>query len=369
MSDNFLTTKAMLALIIDDQEANLRLIGTLLTAAGFDVMPAMSAEQALTRLAATLPDVILLDMRMPGKDGFWLLQQLKSNQQTADVPVLFLTAAHEREYVTRAIEEGAVDYVTKPFVAEELIARVRAHAEAKQLRDRLRRAIIEREEISALVAHDLKNPLFNISLNASMLSEVSSQPEQVIRIAASIEKSAQRAMTFVQHYLENRADIELRRGFQPTACDPLAVITELIEALAPTLASKRQQILCDQKLIAHVLADEQSLRVVLRNLFTNASKYSPADTDITVSLRRGKPGSLQMAVLDCGPGVSCADQTRLFQRFVRLGSRAEGGETSSGLGLASAMQEARWMGGELWYEDAAGGGAAFILELPLAGEG
>jgi len=77
---------------------------------------------------------------------------------------------------------------------------------------------------------------------------------------------------------------------------------------------------------------------------------------------------LQVAVLDQGPGVSPADQTRLFQRFVRLASRASGGESSSGLGLASAMQEARWMGGELWYEDASGGGAAFILELPLAGE-
>jgi len=368
VTDNFLTTKAMLVLVIDDQEANLRLIGTLLTSAGFDVMPAMSADQALTRLAASLPDVILLDMRMPGKDGFWLLQQLKGNQQTADVPVLFLTAAHEGEYVTRAIEEGAVDYITKPFVAEELIARVRAHAEAKQLRDRLRRAITEREEISALVAHDLKNPLFNISLNASMLSEVSGQPEQVLRIAASIEKSAQRAMAFVQHYLENRADMELRRGFEPTACDPLGLIAELIEELAPTLGIKNQHISCEQKLTAHVLADEQSLRVVLRNLLTNASKYSPSDSDITVSLRRGKPGSLQVAVLDQGPGVSPADQTRLFQRFVRLASRASGGESSSGLGLASAMQEARWMGGELWYEDASGGGAAFILELPLAGE-
>jgi signal transduction histidine kinase len=110
----------------------------------------------------------------------------------------------------------------------------------------------------------------------------------------------------------------------------------------------------------------EALGVVLRNLLSNAGKYAPPASTVTVLTRRGKPGHLQIAVLDQGPGISASDRSKLFQRFVRLGAEPTGGESSTGLGLASAMQEARWMGGELWYEDAPGGGAAFILELPLA---
>ncbi len=366
MPNTLLSTKAPLVLVVDDQEANLRLMGAVLTGADFDIMPALSAEQAMARVAAGLPDVILLDMRMPGKDGFWVLQQLKSDQTTADIPVIFVTAAHEREHVVRALNEGAADYVTKPFVAEELIARVRAHAESKQLRDRLRKTIIEREEVSSLVAHDLKNPLFNISLNATMLKESSADPEQIAKIAASIESSAQRAMKFVQHYLENRADIELRRGYEPARCDAQKLMDDLVDELAPTFAAKQQRVQRDYRMSENLLADEAALSVVLRNLLSNASKYAPPSTQITLSIRRGKPGSMQIAVLDQGPGVSASEQNKLFQRFVRLGSRSSGGESSHGLGLASAMQEARWMGGDLWYEDASSGGAAFIVELPLA---
>ncbi len=366
MIESLLRTKASLVLVVDDQEANVRLMGAVLTGAGFDVMPALSADQALLRLTASLPDVILLDMRMPGKDGLWLLAQLKRDQKTADIPVIFVTAAHEREFVIRALDEGAVDYITKPFVAEELVARVRTHAESKQLRDRLRRAITEREEISSLVAHDLKNPLFNISLNANMLGEVAGQPEQVAKLAASIEKSAQRAMKFVQNYLENRADVELRRGYLPTVCHPTQLADDLLEELSASLSVRQQLLQRDYRLADPILADADAFQVVLRNLLTNASKYAPPASRITVSVRRGKPGFLQIAVLDQGPGISEADQLRLFQRFVRLSSRGDGSEQSTGLGLAAAMQEARWMGGELWYEDASGGGAAFIFELPLA---
>jgi len=369
MTNKLLSTKAPLALVIDDQEANLRLMGAVLTGADFDIVPALNADQALARLAANLPDVILLDMQMPDKDGFWLLQRLKQDPITADIPVIFVTAAHEHEHVIRALEQGAADFVTKPFVAEELIARVRAHAESKQLRDRLRKAIIEREEVSSMVAHDLKNPLFNISLNATLLREEGASAENIARIAASIEASAQRAMAFVQHYLESRADIELRRGFVPLPCDPRTLADELVEEITATLSAKQQSIARDYRSDACLLADAAALGVVLRNLLSNASKFAPVGSVITVAVRRGKPGYLQIAVIDQGPGISAAEQSKLFQRFVRLGSRASGSATSSGLGLASAMQEARWMGGELWYEDANGGGAAFILELPLAPSG
>jgi signal transduction histidine kinase len=355
-----------LVLVVDDQEANLRLMGSILGAAGFDVMPALSGEQAFKRLRATVPDAILLDMRMPEMDGFAVLRRLKRDPQYADLPVVFVTAADEREFVVQALEGGAADYIGKPFVAEELVARVRTQTEAKLLRDRLRRAVREREEMSSVVVHDLKNPLFSISLSAGLLREAADSPERVRDVAASIEASARRALDFVSNYLERRADVELRRDYQPSPCDPELMLQALEQEFASTLAHKQQQLELDRQALEPVLADVEACGVVLRNLLSNASKYAPAGSVISVVCRHGKPAHLQFVVLDQGPGVAKADRSKLFQRYVRLSARPTGDESSSGLGLAAAMQEARWMGAELWYEDRPGGGAVFILELPLA---
>lgn len=355
-----------LVLVVDDLQSNLRLMGEVLGAAGFDVMPALSGEQALLRVRAQPPDAILLDMRMPGMDGFGVLERLKHDPELADIPVLFVTAEHDRECVVQALEAGAADYLTKPFVAEELVARVRAHAEARQLRQRLRRAVREREEISSMVAHDLKNPLFSIALKAGVLREQAHDPERVRELAARIEQSAQRTMAFISNYLEQRADVELRRDYQPAVCDGDLLLQVLQREFDSVLAHKRQRLLRDVQQIEPVLADVEAFGVVMRNLLSNASKYSPAGSAITLACRRGKPGHLQFAVVDEGPGIAIEERPRLFQRFVRLSSQPTGDESSSGLGLSAALTEARWMGGELWYEEAPGGGACFVLELPLA---
>ncbi len=129
---------APLALIVDDQDPNLRLLGRVLSDAGFDVMPASTGEQALLRLAAAVPDVILLDVHMPGMSGFEVLSRIRCSPAWVHVPVIFLTAAAERDLLRRAFNAGADDYVTKPFVTDELLARVATHAELGRLRARLR---------------------------------------------------------------------------------------------------------------------------------------------------------------------------------------------------------------------------------------
>lgn len=358
--------QAPLVLVVDDQEANIRLMGQVLGGAGFDVMPALSGEQALQRARAQAPDAILLDMRMPGMDGFGVLDRLKHDPELADIPVLFVTAEHDRERVVQALEAGAADYLTKPFVAEELIARVRAHAEAKQLRDRLRRAIREREETSSMVAHDLKNPLFTIALKAGVIREQAHDTERVRELATRIEKAAQRTMQFVSNYLERRAEVELRRDYQPSVCDCDTLLTVLEREFDSMLAHKQQRLVRDVQRLDPVLADVEAVGLVLRNLLSNASKYSPIGSTITLSCRRGKPGHLQIVVLDEGPGIAVEDRPKLFQRFTRLAAQPTGDESSTGLGLSDALKEARWMGGELWFEEAPAGGAAFVLELPLA---
>ena len=119
-------------MVIDDQTANVQVVGQLLTQSDYDVVPALDGREALAIAERSPPDLVLLDMRMPGLDGFQVLLGLQAMPQTRDVPVVFLTADHERDSLTRAFSAGAVDYITKPFLAEELLARVRTHLDLKQ---------------------------------------------------------------------------------------------------------------------------------------------------------------------------------------------------------------------------------------------
>lgn len=361
-------TKPALVLIVDDQEANLRLLGRVLSDAGFDVMPANSGAQALQRMEAALPDVVLLDMRMPGMDGFAVLEHLRGRPEWADIPVLFLTAAHERELLVRAFEAGAVDYLTKPFVSEELVVRVRTHSEHKRYRDKLRESIREREDIATIVVHDLKNPLFNISLNASMLREEAEADSETAKRAASIERSAKRAMDFVERYLGRRASLELRQRYAPEAHSAHALLEAACVELQEDATRRGQvlQVMADTGL-PQVACDRDSAMLLLRNLLSNAIKYAPEDSAIELGAQAGAAGSVRIWVADRGPGISPAKQSQLFKRYVRLSAEPADSASSSGVGLALARQEAEWMGGELWYEPRPEGGAVFVFKLAQAG--
>lgn len=357
-----------LVLIVDDQEANLRLLGRVLGDAGFEVMPASSGAQALKRIEAAVPDVVLLDMRMPGMDGFAVLEHVRGRPEWSDIPVLFLTAAHERELLVRAFEAGAVDYLTKPFVSEELVVRVRTHSELKRYRDQLRKAIREREDIATIVVHDLKNPLFNISLNAGMLREEAEPDSEAAKRASSIETSARRAMDFVERYLGRRASVELRQRYAPEAHDARALIDTVAGELQEDAARRRQRVVLQTADgLPAVACDRDAAMLVLRNLLSNAIKYAPEDSTIELGAEPGAAGSVRLWVADRGPGISPEQQASLFRRYVRLSAEPADAASSSGVGLALARQEAEWMGGDLWYEPRRDGGSVFVFKLPQAG--
>src|SRR5580704_15739792 len=112
-------------LVVDDQEANIQVLGTMLGKLGFEILPATSAAQALKHLAVRRPDLILLDLLMPGTDGFALCRQIQEHPAWGEIPIIFLSASDDKNLIVRALESGGVDFITKPFNKLELISRVR----------------------------------------------------------------------------------------------------------------------------------------------------------------------------------------------------------------------------------------------------
>ena len=351
-----------LVLVVDDQAANVQAVGALLAQNELDVMPALSGEQALQRLQQRAPDLILLDMMMPGMDGFEVCRRLRADARHAAIPIVFLTAANERHLLVRAFAAGAVDYVTKPFVAEELLARVRTHIDLKRSRDHLARIARECNDLTQIVAHDLKSPLSSIRFSALMLLQRLSADDRLRDLAESIRDSSEDALRFIHDYLEQWAEGELKRRFERVPLDLGVLVRHVLERMQPAAASRNQVLDLHVQPGDPAYADGTAVAHVVENLVSNAIKYGPADARIDIEVGPGAPGMVRVAVCDRGPGLSESAQKQLFQRYVRLGRRAA--EHSSGLGLAIAKQDITQLGGHLWFEPREGGGAVFAFDLP-----
>jgi two-component system sensor histidine kinase/response regulator len=352
-------------LVVDDQPANLRVVSTLLSRNGHDVVSALTGPEALEQAIAHTPDLVLLDMLMPGMDGFELLRELRRQPQLQDMPVIFLTAAQDRELLLRAFDSGAVDYVTKPFIPEELLARVGTHVALKQARDRLERVARERQELVNLVAHDLKNPLSSVLFASDILMQNGCKPERIPRYLQMIHDSAHDAIGYIRRYLEGQERIAAAESGE--AQSHPADLRETLEWLSHRyelqLESRGMRLnAVVPEACGTVAIDRRVLRQVSENLITNAMKYAAEGGELTLEVRSGNGAYWQMRVLDRGNGVPGEKRNDLFKPFMRLSGQEDG--LSSGLGLSLARQIIVNAGGDLWYEDRDGGGAAFVIELP-----
>lgn len=352
-------------LVVDDQAANLRVVSALLKRHGYAVDTADSGPAALQRVDEHRPDLLLLDMMMPGMDGFDLLEQVRVLPGMQQVPVMFLTAAQDRDLLLRAFDSGAVDYVTKPFMPEELLARVGSHVSLKLTRDRLQRLAQEKQELVNLVAHDLKNPLTSVLFASDVLRSDGCREERVPRYLEMIYDSAQDALGYIRRYLETQAGGQRSASIEQRAC--LGEVTGwLYRRYALQFEARGQQLQVLSSGAGDMAAmDMLVLRQVCENLITNALKYAPEST-VDIGVRAGSPGFLQIVVEDRGPGIPAMRQRELFKPFSRLTEHDPANGLSSGLGLSLARQILVDAGGGLWYEEREGGGARFVVELPRA---
>ena len=353
-------------LVVDDQPANLRVVSALLERQGYDVSIAEDGEAALAVAEAQAPDLMLLDMMMPGMDGFGVMEEIRLRALLPRVPVVFLTAAQDRALLLRAFEVGAVDYVVKPFIPEELLARVNAHVGLKLARDRLEHVARERQELVNLVAHDLKNPLSSVVFASDILVSGTLKPERIPRYLEVIRESAEDGLGYIRRYLETQATARKATG-NGEARVALAAIAEWIVGRYGLQFEDSGCCLRVGRIGPGVVAmDELVLRQVAGNLISNAIKYAPG-SDVDLDADRGAPGYWRFRVSDRGPGVPNGRERELFAPFARLsdGDPDRSG-SSSGLGLSLARQIVSNAGGQLWYEDREGGGACFVIELPEA---
>lgn len=354
-----------LILVVDDDARLVRLVSDLLSAQGYDVLSALDGDQAYLQATCRTPDLALFDLRMPDTDGISLCRRFREAPGLAATPIIFVTGAADETDLVDCFQAGAVDFLSKPIRAAELLQRVRTHLELKFARDRLVLKARDCDVLTAMVAHDLKSPLASIRFSVEMLSdEPKLRGERVQDLLASLTESTDRTLAFIDEFLNLNAaaNTVALDSFCPFRVDDVARL--VIERHAACALEKCIRIETNPDAALEVFGDPLAAEHVIENLLSNALKFAPSHSRVRVISEPGQPGTVRVRVLDRGPGIAQGDRRHLFQRYVRLSARPTSGESSTGLGLSIAKQLAEAMHGSLAYEDRPGGGSIFTFEMP-----
>jgi two-component system sensor histidine kinase/response regulator len=354
-------------LIVDDTPANLGVLVETLGDAGYQLMVAEDGEEALAQTAQTRPDLILLDVMMPGLDGFETCRRLKAQPATRDVPVLFMTALNETADKVRAFAAGGVDYITKPIEHEEALARVRTHLALRRLRRELEEQLQLKDRFMRIAGHDLRNPLCLILMAGELArrAEAEPLPGEVARHLDSIAESAQQMRRIIDTFLEIRP---VGRNAERTGAGGRVDLNLLCAAIVRQYAAVAQRKDIDLRAVPGddlpLARCEAGLAYqAVTNLTSNALKFTPRGGAVEV-LTRAADGRVRVEVRDTGPGVPPAERAQLFVEHARLSPRPTGGEESHGLGLAIVKHLVATQGGHVGAEFPATGGSVFWFDLP-----
>jgi signal transduction histidine kinase len=361
-------------LLVDDRPDNLLALEAVLEPLGHRLVRARSGEEALRHLLSDEVAVIVLDVQMPGLDGFETAAAIKGRERTQDIPIIFLTAlSREPEHRLRGFATGAVDYIFKPVEPELLRAKVAVfvelHLSARRLKEQgellagrtaeLERSNADLEQFSYIASHDLQEPLRVITGYLELLADeldgsLSATARGWIERASS---SAERMEALVSDLL-----LYARAGagsFTPEAVDLDEVVAAARADLGMLVKETDADIGSDR--LGPALGSPIELRRVFQNLLANAIKYrSDAAPTVRVSAER-TPGWLTVRVSDNGIGVPEGDLRRVFGMFERVEGQPYPG---TGLGLAVCRRLIERAGGQIWMERNRSRGVTVTFTLP-----
>lgn len=381
-------------LIVDDNPHNLQVLGGILQSDGFKVRPALSGELALRAVDAHLPDLILLDVRMPGMDGYEVCRRLKSQEHSRDTPIIFISALNEIADKLSAFGAGGVDYITKPFQSEEVLARVRTQIDLaiarKALADKntqllaMMEQLVQAEKLKSIellaagVAHELNTPIGNALLmldamdtsvqefaqnNAALYGEpsVAALIKSVHEDAAFILRNLNRASSLIRSLKEVSVDRASERRRLINLKDTVSAVVAIMGAM---LSKHPYDVVIDVDADLKLDTYPGHLEQILDNLIQNSIIHAfdgAASGTITITARGTPGGVVTLVVADNGKGIAAQHLKRVFDPFftTRLG---QGG---SGLGLNIAYNLATGiLGGSLKVSSEPNQGTQFTLSLP-----
>ncbi len=398
-----MTKQNFIIFIVDDMPANLGILDEFLSHHGFEVLIAQDGKSALAKVEKAQPHLILLDILMPELDGFETCRRFKANPITQDIPIIFMTALTDTVDKVKGFELGAVDYITKPFEQEEVLARIKTHLRISQLQQQLQIQNIQlqekneqldqlthhlsqrteelhlanvelaqaarlKDEFLANMSHELRTPLNAILGMSEVLQEGIYGPLNVQQVKSvhTIEESGRHLLELINDILE-LAKIEagkIKLDLIPVSAN---WVGESCLRLVKDLAQKKQiklQAAFDSNTLT-VQADERYLKQILLNLLGNAIKFTPNGGTVQLEIKGDTQQQVvNLSVSDTGIGISSENMHYLFKPFVQLDGGLSRQHEGTGLGLALVYRLVVLHGGRISVTSHSGQGSCFTVALP-----
>ncbi len=363
-------------LIVDDVISNVLLLKILLTNEKFQVCTANNGTTCIEQAKNEHPDLILLDVMMPDISGFDTAVILKKDEETKDIPIIFLTALNTPADLVHGFKVGASDFLTKPFNKEELVMRVTQQISlvaAKRIIEKqnaeLRATLNNRDKMYSVIAHDLRSPMASIRMVLNLVV-ASTSPDQVGPELYELLDKANKESEDVHDLLDNLLkwtksqtgrlnvviqDLDLN--------DIIPGVVDIFEVIAETKHIKLNLQMADGPLV--VTADNDMLKTIVRNFLSNAIKFSPEDSSIDIIMSKDADFA-KISVRDHGVGIASDRLGSIFHKGET--TYGTGGEEGSGLGLQLCQDFAQKIGGDCTVESVEGEGSTFSVTIPLKKE-
>ena len=363
-------------LIVDDVVSNVLLLKILLTNEKFQVCTANNGRTCIEMAKKEHPDLILLDVMMPDINGFDTAVVLKKDEETKDIPIIFLTALNTPQDLVHGFKVGASDFLTKPFNKEELVMRVTQQISlvaAKRIIEKqnaeLKATLSNRDKMYSVIAHDLRSPMASIRMVLNLVVQ-SASVETVGPELYMLLDQANRESEEVHDLLDNllkwtksqtgRLSVVLQ---ELDLNDIVPGVVEIFDVIAQTKHITLELKKTDAPL--KVTADNDMLKTVLRNFMSNAVKFSPENSTIQI-IMANEGDFARVSVKDQGVGIAADRLGSIFHKGET--TYGTGGEEGSGLGLQLCQDFARKNGGDCYVESVEGEGSTFSFTVPLKKE-
>lgn len=361
-------------LIVDDVMSNVLLLKVLLTNEKFAIATASNGRQALEQVEKENPDLVLLDVMMPDMSGFEVAQHLKSNPNTADIPIIFLTALNSTADIVKGFQVGANDFISKPFNKEELIIRVTHQISlvaAKRLilskTEELQRTIAGRDKLYSVIAHDLRSPMGSIKMVLNMLilnlpsEKIGAEMYELLTMANQTTEDVFSLLDSLLKWTKSQIG-KLNVVYQDV--DLVEVTDGVIEIFSMVASLKKIKIreMKPEKMMVN--ADIDMLKTVVRNLLSNAIKFSKENSEVLVKMEE-VDGMAVVSVQDHGCGISEEGQKKLLHTDTHFSTFGTNNEEGSGLGLLLCKDFVVKNGGKLWFTSKEGEGSIFSFSIPV----